>query len=168
MTEMMDRVINANKVILTLGFGALFAALGWLHGKIPDQRFFTTICLLLISLGIFFAYLILESCVMSLGNKKHWENCRKIWPFFFFPSLITGIFASGFVFYSAFGVAWYGVPIDMIAVLEREKAALETQLDTALRILHHERLMHFGIASGDVERVMREKTSADLRIQLGK
>ncbi len=52
---------------------------------------------------------------------------------------------------------------ERIASLEREVLRLDSLVNQATEILHHERLMHFGIASGDLERIMREKASGDVK-----
>lgn len=44
-----------------------------------------------------------------------------------------------------------GVLQDEIQVLRAENDKLEALLDKALKMLHHERLMHFGEISGDEE-----------------
>jgi len=38
-----------------------------------------------------------------------------------------------------------------IAEIKAEKAELEAMLDQALKTLHHERLLHFGTTSADME-----------------
>jgi hypothetical protein len=55
---------------------------------------------------------------------------------------------------------------ERIASLEREVLRLDSLVNQATEILHHERLMHFEIASGDVEKIMREKASGDVKNRL--
>jgi hypothetical protein len=171
--------ISYNKLVLTLGYGALFAAMTWLHGKTVDNLFYIAAVALFISLATFFTFIVSESYVLSsltLVSPEEFQRRREeelhktasLWRKAFLLSMSSAIIASIFVAWMIGSVLLSGARSDMITVLEREvssltteKAALEAQLDTALRILHHERLMHFGIASRDVERIMREKATSD-------
>ena len=173
--------ISYNKLALTLGYGALFAAMTWLHEKTGDISFYIAAIAIFISLASFFTYIVSESFVLSSltsvspeeFQRRREEEMRKIasrWRITFLTSMYSAIIASIVIFWMMGSVLLSGTRSDMITVLEREvskltteKTALEAQLDTALRILHHERLMHFGIASADVERIMRGKASGDVK-----
>ena len=51
---------------------------------------------------------------------------------------------------------------ERIASLERDVLRMDSLVNQATKILHHERLMHFGIASADLEAISKTRAvSAD-------
>ena len=74
----------------------------------------------------------------------------RYWAWLFLvESILAGVTAAILIYYSFAAASDLSYENEMTAI-RRENAVLRQDLDQALSILHHERLLHFGIASDDV------------------
>lgn len=155
-----ERYSWQNTLSLTLGYGVLFSGLVWINGKMPEAPFFRAAGFLLSSVTLFFSMLLAESFLsmwlMTHENaRESWTGklyggLRRAWPCsFFFASVFAGVTAVILIIYSFAAASDLSYENEMTA-LRRENAVLRQDLDQALSILHHERLMHFRIVSDDV------------------
>lgn len=168
--ELTETGLKTNSVLLTIGYGILFAALNWMHGKIPDRSFFLAAVCLIISISLFFGWVIWQIFINTRTTKKissllkekevksYEELCEKyeefssrslslsfkIWNWIFFPTLCLALFSGCIILKSSFNIAFNGIPDDKVTNLQHENAALETQLSQAVLQLQHERLFHFN------------------------
>lgn len=148
-----------NTLSLTLGYGVLFSGLIWIYGKMPEAPFFIAAGFLLFSVTLFFFMLLGESFLTMLIATD--ENARdswggkaygclfRAWPWsFLVASVSAGVTAVILVIYSFAAASNLSYENEMTA-LRRENVALRQDLNQALSLLHHERLLHFGEVSED-------------------
>ncbi len=159
-----ERYSWQNTLSLTLGYGVLFSGLVWINGRMPEAPFFRAAGFLLSSVTLFFSMLLAES-FMSMWLMTHDEHARKTWIgegilflhghlvrywacLFLAASILAGVTAFTLIRYSFAAASDLSYENEMTA-LRRENAVLRQDLDQALSMLHHERLMHFREVSGD-------------------
>lgn len=164
--ERYKEVPYQNNLSLTLGYGALFSAMFWLHGNVPLFPFFLALGALILSLIFFFSLLFYnEYLAMAYGAthvnlyqkggtfievyKNYGNYCKKVralrrlWPVGYWVAIIlAGITAISIVFMCSqylFKENYH----KKITSLQSENTALRQELDMALSTLLHERIMHF-------------------------
>lgn len=157
--------IQQNNLSLTLGYGALYSALFWLRGNVPDYPFFIALGSVTFSICIFFFLIFYEGHLKIYYWSKHlnlyqtaslsevYENyCRyygkarflyKYWYYGFWTAIILAGISAFLIISMCYSFIFKENYSDTLAILSQRNAVLEAELDAALKILHQERLMHF-------------------------